>query len=92
MKCGLILMILILSGDNLKSKTISNSNWRGTLLIPDAVDVKCTFKKDTANLTMEAGQEVGTLVFSQRNDTLIVRKVSGPGPCSEQVQGICRIE
>ena len=92
MKCGLILMIIILSGEILKSQTISNSNWKGTLLIPDAVDVKFTFKKDTLIITTETNQEVGTVFFSYRNDTLMIRKISGPSPCPEQSQGIYRIE
>ena len=92
MKCGLILMIIILSSGNLKSQTISNSNWKGTLLIPYAVDVKFTFKKDTLYITTETGQEVGTLLFTQRNDTLMIRKISGSSPCPEQTQGIYRIE
>lgn len=92
MKCGLILLIIILSSENLKSQTISNSNWKGTLLIPYAVDVKFTFKKDTLYITTETRQEVGTLVFTQRNDTLMIRKISGSSPCPEQTQGIYRIE
>lgn len=92
MKCGLILLIIILSSENLKSQTISNSNWKGTLLIPYAVDVKFTFKKDTLYITTETKQEVGTLVFTQRNDTLMIRKISGSSPCPEQTQGIYRIE
>lgn len=92
MKCGLILMILILSGENLKSQIISNSNWKGTLLIPDAVDVKFTFKKDTLYITAGAGEEVGTVFFTQQKDTLGIKKNSGPSPCMEQSQGRCRIE
>ena len=92
MKCGLILIIIILSGKNLQSQTISNSNWKGTLLIPDAVDVKFSFKKDTLIITTETNQEVGTVFFSYRNDTLMIRKISGPSPCPEQSQGIYRIE
>lgn len=92
MKCGLILIITILSSENLTSQTISNSNWKGTLLIPDAVDVKFTFKKDTLYITTETSQEVGTLVFTQRNDTLMIRKISGPSPCPEQSEGFYLIE
>ena len=77
MKCGVILTIIILFSGNLKSQTISNSNWKGTLLIPGAVDVKFTFKKDTLIITTETNQEVGTVFFSYRNDTLLIRKISG---------------
>ena len=92
MKCGLILIIIILSSENLTSQTISNPNWKGTLLIPDAFDVKFTFKKDTLYITTETSREVGTLVFTQRNDTLMIRKISGSSPCPELAQGFYLIE
>ena len=92
MKCVLILIIIILCSENLKSQAISNSNWKATLMIPDAVYVKFIFKKDTLFITTETNQEVGTIFFSQQNDTLMIRKISGPSPCPEQAQGIYRIE
>ena len=43
-------------------------------------------------MTTETSGEVGTNYFIQRNDTLIIRKISGSSPCPEQAQGIYRIE
>lgn len=72
--------------------SISNTKWKGTLLIPHAADVSFTFKKDTLYITTETSEEVGTILFTQRNDTLVISKLSGPSPCPEQAQGFYLIE
>ena len=73
------------------SQTIANSKWKATLLIPHAVDVNFTFKKDTLYMKTETGGELGTNFFIQRNDTLMTRKISGSSPCPVQAQGMYRI-
>jgi hypothetical protein len=85
------IIIVILFSENAISQTISNTKWKATLLIPHAVDVSFTFKNDTLYMTTETSGEVGTNFFIQRNDTLMVRKISGSSPCPEQAQGIYRI-
>lgn len=92
MKCGLFLIIMILFSENLTSQTISNTKWKATLLIPHAVDVSFNFTKDTLYMTTETGGEVGINFFTQKNDTLLIRKIAGSSPCPEQAQGIYRIE
>jgi len=72
--------------------SLSKTKWQGTLLIPGAVDVTLNFSKDTLYITGENGEEVGTILFIQQKDTLMIRKISGPSPCPEQAQGIYRIE
>ncbi|HEX3165404.1 MAG TPA: hypothetical protein VHQ93_04040 [Chitinophagaceae bacterium] len=37
-------------------------------------------------------EEIGTFIFSQRGDTLTIRKIWGSGPCPEESQGVYRIE
>ena len=72
--------------------SISNTKWRGTFLIPHSVDVNLTFKKDTLYIKTGTSEEVGIVFFIQRNDTLIIRKISGPSPCPEQAEGSYLIE
>ena len=72
--------------------SLSNTKWKGIFLIPHAVDVTLNFKKDTLYLEDEKGQQFGTLVFSHRNDTLVIIKISGTSPCPEQSTGSYRIE
>lgn len=89
----LLLIILPFISLNLPAQTtISNTKWKATLLIPQAVDVNFTFKKDTLYMTTETSGEVGTNFFIQRNDTLMIRKISGSSPCPELAQGFYLIE
>ena len=91
MRLYILITATILLGIPGISQTIANSKWKGVFLIPDAVDVILDFKKDTLYLTIE-GQRLGTLIFSHRNDTLMITKISGTSPCPEQSTGLYRIE
>lgn len=73
-------------------KSLSNTTWKGIFLIPQAVDVMLDFKKDTLYITAGTSEEVGTIFFTQQKDTLMIKKISGPSPCTEQTQGKYRIE
>ena len=92
MKTLLIIIVAFISMKLPAQGSISNTKWKATLLIPHAVDVNFTFKKDTLYMTTETSEEVGTNFFIQRNDTLMIRKISGSSPCPEQAQGMYRIE
>lgn len=85
----LFLMIVVSSS---AQNSLSNTSWKGVMLIPAATDVRLNFKKDSLFLTTEAGEEIGTLIFSQRGDTLTIRKIWGSSPCPEESQGVYRIE
>ena len=89
--CGLIMIIMLLGIPGM-TQAIANSKWKATLLIPHSVDVNFTFKKDTLYMATESGGEVGTNFFIQRNDTLMIRKISGSSPCPVHAQGMYRIE
>lgn len=56
------------------------------------MDVDFTFKKDTLYIKTATNVEVSTIFFIQRNDTLIIRKISGQSPCAEQAEGMYRFE
>jgi hypothetical protein len=43
-------------------------------------------------MTAKTSDNVVTNFFIQRNDTLIIRKISGPSPCPEQAEGFYLIE
>ena len=83
-----VFIILNLGAQN----SLPNTRWKGTLLIPDAVDVLLTFKRDTLYITNESGAGIATIYFESRKDTLLIRKIAGPSPCPEQAQGLYRIE
>ena len=92
MKMLILAAFALVTVSSTAQNSLANTKWKGVMLIPDAVDVYFTFKKDTLYVTNDAGQEVGTLIYSLQNDSLKIAKVSGPSPCPEQAQGLYRIE
>lgn len=92
MKLYFLIIVVVLLGIPATSQTVADTKWKTTLFIPDAVDVDFTFKKDTFYMTAKTSDNVVTNFFIQRNDTLIIRKISGRSPCTEQAQGKYRIE
>lgn len=92
MKIYILIVVIIILGIPGISQTIANNKWKGVFLIPHAVDVILDFKKDTLYLTIETGERMGTLIFSHRNDTLMITKISGASPCPELSTGWYRIE
>lgn len=92
MKSYILIIVIILLGIPGISQTIANSKWKSVFLIPHAVDVVLDFKKDTLYLTFEKGERMGTIIFSHRNDTLMITKISGASPCPEQSTGLYRVE
>ena len=87
-----ITLSLILLVFPANTQSIANSKWKGVFLIPHAVDVTLHFKKDTLYLEDEKGQQLGTLVFAHRTDTLMITKISGTSPCPDQSTGWYRVE
>lgn len=85
-------LLLLIAARTSAQNSLTNTSWKGLMLIPGATDVRLNFKKDSLFLTTEAGQEIGTLIYSQRGDTLIIRKIWGSSPCPEESQGVYRIE
>ena len=72
--------------------SLINSQWKSIMLTPEAVDVKFIFGKDTLTITSESIALIGKIYFSQHNDTLMIRKISGPSPCPEDARGIYLIQ
>lgn len=85
-------LYLIFGVSSFAQNSLSNTKWKGIMLIPAATDVVLNFKKDSLFLATETGEEIGTLIFSQRGDTLTIRKIWGSSPCPEESQGVYRIE
>jgi hypothetical protein len=92
MKILIIFLFVFVTATSTAQNSLSNTKWKGTMLIPDAVNVHFSFKKDTLYLTNDTGEEVETLLYSVQNDSLNISKISGSSPCPEQAQGLYHIE
>ena len=71
---------------------ISNSKWEARLEIPRQADVDMEFTKDTFRIVSKVGREFEVMFFSQHNDSLYIRKISGITPCPDGAEGWYRIE
>lgn len=72
--------------------SISNTKWLLHSEIPRPSNTVMDFKKDSAFVFNEAGEQIGALTFIQRNDSLFVHKVSGTSPCAVGSEGWYKIE
>ena len=71
---------------------ISNSKWKGQTEVPRTADVDLEFTKDTFRIIGQAGRGLEVIFFSQHNDSLYIRKISGASPCPEGTEAWYRIE
>ena len=92
MKLFFLCITAFLTLNSAGQNSLANSQWKSIMLMPDAVDVKFIFKKDTLFIISEPISVIGTIFFSQQNDTLLIRKISGPSPCPEDARGMYRIQ
>jgi len=92
MKILIIAFVQFIAIYSFAQNSINNSKWKGVFLIPHAVDVTLDFKKYTLYITTGTSEEVGIIFFTQQKDTLMIKKIAGPSPCTEQAQGRYRIE
>jgi hypothetical protein len=72
--------------------SLSNTKWLLHSEIPRPNNTVMEFKKDSAFVFNEAGEQTGSLTFVQRNDSLLVHKVSGTSPCPVGSEGWYKIE
>jgi len=65
------------------AEPLANTSWRGTLLVPDAMNGVLSFSKDslTASINYEV---VETNHYRVNGDTLFLTKLSGSSPCGSE--------
>jgi len=72
---------------------LTDTKWRNTMNIPDAIETILHFKKDTVSLSIAGdGSLVETMSYTISKDTLKLTKLSGMSPCSDTIVGIYKIE
>ena len=66
--------------------SLVNSKWKIHTEIPRSADLQYEFKKDTLVVFNDSGIETHML-FSQQNDTLYLKMLSGTSPCPIGTEG-----
>lgn len=67
--------------------SLENSKWKIHTEIPRSSDLQYEFKKDTLVVFNESGIETQRMFFSQRQDTLYLKMLSGTSPCPVGTEG-----
>ena len=76
----------------LGQNSINNTKWDARVTIPQAIYVRLEFARDTFFITRLNGRVAEESYFSQRNDSLLIRKLSGVTPCSTGYEVWYKIE
>lgn len=72
--------------------SISNTSWDAHTTIPQSVDLRLEFARDSFSIYRRNGRLAETSFFSQRNDSLFIRKLWGVSPCSSGYEAWYKIE
>ena len=66
---------------------LENSKWKIHTEIPRPADLKYEFKKDTLVVFNDSDIEQQRMLFSQQQDTLYLKMLSGTSPCPIGTEG-----
>lgn len=85
----LLSAIVILASGNVSWRAsipnvLLNTKWKGIVFVPSPTQGILNFRKDTLLLTIE-NQVVETESYRMKGDTLILQKISGGSPCTDEV-------
>ena len=75
--------------------SINNTKWNAHVTIPQTIDVRLEFARDTYDFYypfLLNGRVAEASYFLQRNDSLLIRKLSGVTPCSTGYEAWYKIE
>jgi len=71
--------------------SIKNTKWKGQIEVPQSLEIIFEFRNDTLIASTPDGTELEQMSFSQINDTLRLKKLSG-SPCDNVSEGSYRLE
>ena len=72
--------------------SLNNTKWDARITIPQTTEVRLEFTRDTFFISRPNGRVAEASYFTQRNDSLLIRKLSGVSPCSPGYEAWYKIE
>ena len=85
-------MLLLIFSANSQSSLV-NTKWKGKTEFPSLAEVQLEFKTDSFSFFFSQDTSRPELMtFSQRNDSLLLKKISGISPCADGTEAWYRIE
>lgn len=85
MKHLFIFLILFTIGVSSQAQSkLTNTKWAGVAYVPSAADIEFVFKKDSVSMIYE-GEVFELMTYKVKGDTLLLTKLEGNSPCSDEV-------
>jgi hypothetical protein len=72
--------------------SIADTRWDARTTIPQSIDLKLEFSRDSFSIYRLNGKLAETSYFLQKNDSLFIRKLWGVSPCSSGYEAWYNIE
>jgi hypothetical protein len=93
MKKTIVFLFVAVFTGTMAQAQLTNTKWKNTMMIPEAVEVYLDFAKDTVKmLVVQDAALVETMSYTIQNDTLTLIKLSGLSPCDTDAVGKYKLE
>ncbi len=80
MKNVIFVLMLLVATVSAKAQ-LNGTKWRGNVNVPEDVTVLLNFQKQTLEMTAMDGNQLESMSYTVKGDTILLKKLSGGNPC-----------
>lgn len=80
MKNVIFVLMLLVATVSAKAQ-LNGTKWRGNVNVPENVTVLLNFQKQTLEMTAMDGNQLESMSYTVKGDTILLKKLSGGSPC-----------
>lgn len=80
MKNVIFVLMLLVTTVSAKAQ-LNGTKWRGNVNVPEDVTVLLNFQKQTLEMTAMDGNQLESMSYTVKGDTILLKKLSGGSPC-----------
>lgn len=80
MKNVIFVLMLLVTTVSAKAQ-LNGTKWRGNVNVPEDVTVLLNFQKQTLEMTAMDGNQLESMSYIVKGDTILLKKLSGGSPC-----------
>ncbi len=80
MKNVIFVLMLLVATVSAKAQ-LNGTKWRGNVNVPEDVTVLLNFQKQTLEMTAMDGNQLESMSYTVKGDTILLKKLSGGSPC-----------
>ncbi len=80
MKNVIFVLMLLVTTVSAKAQ-LNGTKWRGNVNVPENVTVLLNFQKQTLEMTAMDGNQLESMSYTVKGDTILLKKLSGGSPC-----------